>query len=150
MTGRAGLSRNAGARPFFAQHCVLILVAPLALEPRVVDKVPFSFHPQPLHQRDRRSVAAIGGSDDAVECERTEGEIYHSSRSLGGETAVLVGGRKGIANFPDSRRRADNQQRAIAGQRTALSDFSGELKPLARHTGAMPALLRDELHRFGV
>src|SRR5580700_494711 len=123
MTGRAGLSRTAGARPFFAKHCVLILVTPLALEPRVVEKVPFPFHSQPLHQRDRGSVAAIGGRDDAVEYERTEGEIYNGSRSFGGETVVLVCGRKGIANFCDSRRRPDNQQRAIAGQLAALSDF---------------------------
>src|ERR1700722_4142923 len=148
MTGPAGLSRNADARPFFAHNSVLILVAPFALEPRVVEKVPFPFHSQPLHQRDRRRVAAIGGSDDAVECERTEGEIYHRSRSLGGETAVLVCGRKGIADFSDSRRRPDNQQRAIAGQHAALPDFRGELKPLAGNPGTMTALLRDELHRF--
>src|SRR6202023_4371116 len=107
MTGRAGLSRIAGARPFFAQHCVLILVAPLALEPRIVEKVSFPFHSQPLHQRDRRSVATIGGGDHAVECECTEGEIYHGSCSLGGKTAVLVCGGEGIADFSDSRGRTD-------------------------------------------
>src|SRR6202167_2463846 len=103
MTGRAGLSRNADARPLLAQHRVLILVAPLALEPCVVDEVPFPFHSQPLHQGDRRSVAAIGSRDDAVELERIEREIQHGARRLSPPPPVLYCAPECIADFSDSR-----------------------------------------------
>src|SRR5580692_2085475 len=103
---RGGIrSRKVDARPLLAQHCVLILVAPLALEPSVVDEVPFPAHPEPLHQRDGRSVAAIGSRDDAIELERGESEIDHGACGLGGESAVLKCGRKGVADFSDARRR---------------------------------------------
>src|ERR1700722_11008288 len=105
MTRRARLSRKAIARPFVANRRILVLVAPFALEPGVVEEVPCPFHSEPLHQRDRWSVAAIGGGDYALELEHIEREIYHRSRSLSRESAVLVCAREGVADLTDSRRR---------------------------------------------
>src|SRR5258708_2965254 len=129
MARRARLSRKPIARPFVADRCILVLVAPFALEPCVMDEVPCPFHSEPLHQRDGWSVAAIGSGDDAAELEYIEREIYHRSCSLGRETAVLVCASEGVADFSDSRRRPDNQQRAIADVRSSRFEFGGELKP---------------------
>src|SRR5579862_3748832 len=149
MTGVELLSSEADTRPILAQHDVLILVAPFALEPRVVDEVTSPLHPEPLHQRNRWGVAAIGSGDDAVELERSESEIDHGACGFGRESVVLVCRREGVADFSDAGRRPDNEQCAIAGEGSARFDFGGELKPFAGNPGTMAALLSDEFRRFG-
>src|SRR5271154_4524123 len=62
---------------------------------------------------------------------------------------MLACAREGVADFADSRRGPDDQQRAIAGERTVIFEFRRELKPAARNARSMPSLLRDESHRFG-
>jgi len=84
-----GIVKEPGARPFFAHHRRMILVAPLALEHAFVEEVPFLFIPAAPSAR-RRRVAAIGGGDERLSASVPEGEIYHGSRGLAGETVVLV------------------------------------------------------------
>src|SRR5271165_1592290 len=62
---------------------------------------------------------------------------------------MLTCAREGVADFADSRRGPDDQQRAIAGECAARFEFRRELEPSARNARPMPPLLRDESHGFG-
>src|SRR5271163_3270313 len=62
---------------------------------------------------------------------------------------MLTCAREGVADFTDSRRGPDDEQRAIAGEHAACFEFRRELKPSARNARPMPPLLRDESHGFG-
>ena len=54
------------SEPLIFEDCVEVLVAPFALEPDILDEVPFPAHPQSLQQRDRGIVLAVGASDDSM------------------------------------------------------------------------------------
>src|SRR5271167_3191507 len=62
---------------------------------------------------------------------------------------MLACAREGVADFADSRRGPDDQQRAIAGEHATRFEFRRELKPAARNSRPMPPLLRDESYGFG-
>jgi hypothetical protein len=85
--------------PLLLEDGEIHLVAPGSLEPLVADQVRFPAHPETFREPQRRIIASVDPSNDAMKPELIKGEMQQLMRGFGRVTTTGVRGIKHPPNL---------------------------------------------------